>query len=543
MRHFDLHSPRSTRRLLAVAAILTAALLGAPDALGAAKTFTGSVTAGGNPQVENFSFPVSSPGQISATLSWQTTSAVLTVAIVDPTGAQVAINSSNANPKTVTYNATVTGTYKARVKAKSGGSSFSVTVTYPGVAVPSYASQVGGGLSGHAEIYPSGLDVGPDGTVYVADTGNDQVKAYTSTGALAWMFPSGTVRGSRTVGHFSNPRDLTYLNGKLYVDDTGNNRVQVIDTTVSPMTVTAWSYKFPSTLGITAGKDGNGNNIILVSEDTSNKVAVFDPSGTLRCTIGPLPTVAGKTAQPRDAATNAAGDIYIAAYQQDQIDEYGPVMGSTCPSTQLRSWGGHGTSNTQLIRPYGVAVNAAGHVFVADSDNERIQEFSGTGGYLNTYGGAVSIGGTFQQLRRVALNPTTGAVYGADLWDFHIDRFSTPTLTPGLVYGNKPPALDNFNEPSGISFDAAGRMYVADSVNQRMQVWAPGANGATWTHVSDFGARGWGAGDLSGLDRPRDISYAHGTTRCGWPTRRTTGCWSSTRPAPPPATRYRSEVR
>jgi DNA-binding beta-propeller fold protein YncE len=509
MHHVDVHSPRTTRRLLAVAAILTAALLGAPDALGASKTFTGTVSTGGT-QLENFSFPVSSPGQVSATLSWQTTSAVLTVAIVDPTGAQVAINSGSANPKTVTYNATLTGTYKVRVKAKSGASSFSVTIGYPGVAVPSYAGQVGGGLTGHAEIYPSGLDVGPDGTVYVADTGNDQVKAYTATGAVAWMFPSGTVRGSRTVGHFSNPRDLTYLNGKVYVDDTGNNRVQVIDTTVSPMTVSAWSYKFPSTLGITAGKDGSGNPIILVSEDTSNQIAVFDTSGTFRCAIA-VPTVAGKGAQPRDAATNAAGNVYVAAYQQDQIDEFGPVQGSTCPSGTIRTWGGHGTSNTQLIRPYGVAVNAAGHVFVADSDNERIQEFSGTGGYLATYGGNVTIGGSFKQLRRVALNPTTGAVYGADLWDFHIDRFSAPTLTPDLVYGNKPPAPDNFNEPSGISFDATGRMYVADSVNQRMQVWAPGANGATWSHVSDFGARGWGAGDLSGFNWPRDISYAPGT--------------------------------
>jgi tripartite motif-containing protein 71 len=432
---------------------------------------------------------------------------VLTVAIVDPTGTQVTINSSTANPKTVIYNATLTGTYKVRVKAKLGSSSFTVGVSYPGVSAPSYAGQVGGGLSGHAEIYPSGLDVGPDGTVYVADTGNDQVKAYAPNGAVVWAMG---VRGSRAVGNFANPRDITYLNGKLYVDDTGNNRVQVIDTTVSPMTVSAWSYKFPSTLGITAGKDAAGNNIILVSEDTSNQIAVFDTSGTFRCSIA-VPAVSGKTAQPRDAATNAAGDVYVAAYQQDQIDEFGPVSGSTCPTTELRTWGGHGTSNTQLIRPYGVALDSSGNLYVADSDNERIQKFSGTGSYLATYGGAVKNGGSFQQLRRVALNPTTGDVYGADLWDFHIDRFSSPTLTPAQMFGPQPPANGFFNEPSGLTFDAAGNLDIADSVNQRMQEFAPGGNGASWSFTQTWGARGWGAGDLSGFNWPRDISFAPGT--------------------------------
>lgn len=503
MRHLDLHSPRFTRRLLAVAAILTAALLGAPDALGASSSFSGTVTAGG--AVENFSFPVSSPGSISATLSWTTQSAVLTVAIVDPTGAQVAINSSNANPKTVTYNATLTGTYKVRVKAKSGSSDFTGSLSYPGVSVPSYAGQVGGGLSGHAEIYPSGLDVGPDGTVYVADTGNDQVKAYAANGALMWTMGA---RGSRAVGNFANPRDITYLSGKLYVDDTGNNRVQVINTTVSPMTVTAWAYKFPSTLGITAGKDASGNSIILVSEDTSNQIAVFDTGGSFKCAIS-VPAVSGRVAQPRDAATNAAGDVYVAAYQQDLIDEFGPVSGSTCPTSELRSWGGHGSTNTQFIRPYGVALDPSGNVYVADSDNERIQKFTGTGSYLATYGGKVSDGGTLQQLRRVAV--ANGNVYGADLWDFHVDRFSAPTLKPAQMIGPKPAADGFFNEPSGLTFDAAGNLDVADAVNQRMQEFAPGVNGAAWSFTRIWGARGWGAGDLSGFNWPRDISLAPGT--------------------------------
>jgi tripartite motif-containing protein 71 len=495
------------RRVVAVMAMLAFAVVLASDAFGATAQLSGNVTVGGTPDVTKIT--VTSPGQIQATIQWPTQSALLTLALTDPTGKQVKLDTSTNNPKTITYNATLTGTYKVLVKAKSGSSTFTGSVTYPGVSKPSYAGQIGQPNVGHATIYPSGLTIGPDSTVYVADTGNDQIKAFNPNGNLDWTFPANAARGSRTAGHFANPRDIAYLNGKLYVDDTGNNRVQVIDTTVSPMTATAWTYKFPSTLGISVGKDGAGNNIVLVSEDTANKIGVFDLAGNWKCDIT-VPGLNGKTAQPRDAATNSVGDVYVAAYQQDRIVEFGPVNGTTCPSTIINQWGTHGTGSNQLIRPYGVDLDSSGNVYVADSDNERIQKFSATGTYLATYGGPTTAGGNFKQLRRVAVGPN-GDVYGADLWDFFIDRFSSPTVAQAQIFGGDGPDTGDFNEPSGITFGPSGKLYVADSVNQRMQVFTPGATGVNWTFSSTFGARGWGAGDLSGFNWPRDISAVPGT--------------------------------
>src|SRR5262249_24555208 len=151
------------------------------------------------------------------------------------------------------------------------------------------------------------------------------------SGGVLWT--KGT-RGSRSLGNFSNPRDSTLLNGKLYVDDTGNNRVQVINASDGSLASSnAWPLG-TSSLGITAGKDANGNDIILVSEDTQNRIAIFNTSGTLLCNLS-VPQAGSplKAAQPRDAATNAAGNIYVAAYQQDRIDEFGAVQGTTCPSS------------------------------------------------------------------------------------------------------------------------------------------------------------------------------------------------------------------
>jgi tripartite motif-containing protein 71 len=348
----------------------------------------------------------------------------------------------------------------------------------------------------------------------VADTGNDQIAAYSQSGTQLWR---DGVRGTRTAGNYSNPRDLTYLNGDLYVDDTGNNRIQVLDAATGNTIGSPWTG-LPSTLGITAGKDSAGNNIILVSEDTSNKIAVYSTAGTLKCTI-PVPSTGTapniKQAFPRDAATDAAGDVYVAAYQQDRMDEFGPVVGNTCPTTLTRTWGTSGNGALQFKRPYGVAVDGSGHVFVADSDNERIQEFNSTGStLLNTYGDKTPANGgsgDFFQLRRVAV--ANGQVYGADLWGLHIDRFAAAGATPAQTYPALYPAppAGFFNEPSGMTFDSNGNLYVADSVNQRIQPFAPGANGATWTAGTPWGARGWGASDLSGFNWPRDISFAPGT--------------------------------
>ena len=287
------------------------AVLGVPEAMGASSNFSGTVTAGGT-AVQNFKITVSSPGQITATMQWSTPAAALRLLLVDPTGTQVAKNITTANPKTLTYAATLTGTYKVQVKATSGSSAFTGSVSYPGISVPSYAGQVGGGSAGRAEMYPSGVAVGPDGTVYIADTGNDQVAAYAADGSPLWRWG---VRGSKTLGNYNNPRDLAYLGGKLYVDDTGNNRVQVLSAATG-VASSAWSYHFPSTLGISAGVDAHGNSIILVSEDTSNQIQVFTPSGTPVCSFsGTTGTLSG----PRDAATNAAGDVYVADYAHDRI--------------------------------------------------------------------------------------------------------------------------------------------------------------------------------------------------------------------------------
>src|SRR5262249_60852677 len=59
------------------------------------------------------------------------------------------------------------------------------------VSPPTYVATIGGGLGGHAQIYPGGVDVDPSGNNYIPETGNDDGMAYSAPGAP----PRGGAKG------------------------------------------------------------------------------------------------------------------------------------------------------------------------------------------------------------------------------------------------------------------------------------------------------------------------------------------------------------
>ena len=365
-----------------------------------------------------------------------------------------------------------------------------------GVVQPSYVGTIGG--PGHAEIYPGGVDVDASGTVYVADTGNGQVKAYWPNGAIKW---TQGVRGSKALGNFDNPRDITYLNGKLYVADLGNKRVQVLDAD-SGAPLSAWPVTLPSPIGITAGVNKSGNGpVVLVAQDTKNQISEYTPDGVFIRNFGTAAggSGAGELAAPRDAATDSDGDVYVADYGNNRVAKF------DAHGNWITSWGTSGGQDGQFRRPYGVAVDAQDRIYVADSTNHRIQMFDRDGIFLAKYGIAGTGPGQYSQLRRVGVAPQdpNPDIYLADLWGFKVDRVSQDAslnFTFAQTFGQVVPPDGLFNQPSGVVVTPAS-VYVADAVNQRMQRF----NAQTGAWELSWGERGWG-GDLDGFNWPRDLS-------------------------------------
>jgi streptogramin lyase len=361
-------------------------------------------------------------------------------------------------------------------------------------AAPSYLTTIGG--AGHAQVYPSGVDVDAAGNVYAADTGNDLVKKYGPGGALLWSVGG---RGLKAPGRYDNPRDIAYLKGRLYVADLGFKRVHVLDAATGAE-LSVWPVSFPSILGISAGVDANGNDIILATEDTLNQVRVYTTAGVFVRAIGSGPGIgSGQLNAPRDAATDALGNVYVADYANNRIAKFSPT------GVWIKNWGTEGGRAGQFRRPYGIDLDVSNRVYVADATNHRIQIFNSGGTYLNQVGSNGFGSGQFFQLRRVAVTPgsTTPSIYGADLWNYKVERF-TPNTSGGYSwaqsYGALPPSDQLFNEPAGIAVDASN-LFVADSVNQRMQRF----DGTSYDWQLHWGQRGWGT-DPNGFNWPRDIA-------------------------------------
>lgn len=367
-----------------------------------------------------------------------------------------------------------------------------ILVAAPPALAATYQETIGGGTSGHAELYPSGIDVDPSGNLYAADTGDDQVHAYGAGGLTKWVV--GT-RGSKALGRFSNPRDVAYLDGKVYVADTGYKRVQVLDASDgSPLG--AWGISFGTIMGISAGREADGDPVILIAEASSGRVRIFTPAGTQVRTIGEPGTGAGQLGDPRDAATDASGTIFVADYKSNRIAKFTPTGG------WIGSFGGKGQDPGEFIRPYGIDVDDAGSVYVSDN-NERISKLTQSGTFLTSWGSEGGGAGEFFILRRVAVGAGASPdVWGADLWGVKVERFAQGGAHE-LTYGGVKPATGFFNEAYGLAIDAT-HLFVADTTNQRIQRFS---STDPYPFELSWGARGWGEGN-PGLNWARDVTVS-----------------------------------
>ncbi len=364
---------------------------------------------------------------------------------------------------------------------------------------PTYLTTMGGGTSGHAAMYPAGLDVDANGNLYIADVGNDQVAAFDSTGHLLWRTGTRTT-GTPGSGQFVHPSDVAYLAGQVYVADSGDNRIEVLNA-ANGAPVSVWSATFSSLTGITAGVDASSNPVILATDSAANQVRIFTPAGVPSA----VPTVGagkgagpGQLSSPRDAATDASGNIYVADAGNNRIDRFSPAGAVVTPS-----WAGTSPA-AQLIRPIGIRLDGNGNTYVADGLNNLIQEISPAGTVTTTFGSSGSSPGQFGGLRGLAVGVgATPTVYGSDLPNYRIEQFNNAGTFTKTIGGVKP-VLGKFNQPMGVAVTSSS-VYVADSSNQRIQSFTTPTNGATPQASWPPGGFGSGAG---GLAWPRAVAYS-----------------------------------
>jgi streptogramin lyase len=127
-------------------------------------------------------------------------------------------------------------------------------------------------------------------------------------------------------------------------------------------------------------------------------------------------TGAGELDAPMGMAVDASGNVYVADSVNDRIQKF------DSGGTFIAQWGTHGTGDGELFSPYDVAIDAWGNVYVADAVNHRIQKFDGNGTFLTKWGENGTGEGQLAIPNAVAVD-ASGNVYVSDRDNYRIQKF------------------------------------------------------------------------------------------------------------------------
>ena len=268
----------------------------------------------------------------------------------------------------------------------------------------------GDGIGGAAILSaPEGVSLDGNGTVYVADTGNNRIRKITASGNVTTLAGNGTAAfgdGIGTAASFSGPRGIAVDgNGTIYVADAGNNRIRKITASGDVTTLagngtaafgdgigTGASFSDPRGIAV----DGNGT--IYVADTGNNRIRKITASGDVTTLAGNGTAAFGdgigtaaSFSGPRGIAVDGNRTIYVADTGNNRIRKItasGNV--TTFAGNGTAAFGdGNGTA-ASFSSPSGIEVDGNGTICVADTGNNRIRKISASGN-VTTIAGA----GTF----------------------------------------------------------------------------------------------------------------------------------------------------
>jgi sugar lactone lactonase YvrE len=140
------------------------------------------------------------------------------------------------------------------------------------------------------------------------------------------------------------------------------------------------------------------------------------------------------------------------------------------PPALITTWGSYGSGNGQFNVVSDVGVGPNDWIYVADSNNHRIQVFDSAGSYLFQWGSQGSGNGQFRNPDGFAFDAADGSVYVMEYGGHRVQKFDA-NGTFILKFGTAGNREGQFSQPSGGAVDANGNVYIADRVNHRIQVF------------------------------------------------------------------------
>lgn len=357
---------------------------------------------------------------------------------------------------------------------------------------------------------PVAVAISPSGDLLIVDAGNHRIRKV-SGGTITTIAGTGLPMfsgdgGPAAQASLNVPMHVVFDNaGNLYVADSGNNRVRKIDpsgviTTVAGSSARGFSGDGGSALqarlnmpvALALGDDGT----LFIADSGNNRVRAVDPQGVIRTVAGGGIGDGGDPRQatlnlPYGVAVDKRGRLYIADTEHHRIRRL--TLGAENP--RIETIAGTGLSGyngderpaieARLNSPRGLAVDAEGNLYIADTFNHRVRKIT-PDGVITTVAGTGRAGfsgdgglATRAELRlplAVAVD-AEGRLYIADAGNNRVRRVELDgTITTIVGTGKRgfggddgPAIAAALDTPAALAFDKDGRLLIADAGNHRLR--------------------------------------------------------------------------
>ncbi|GHV72835.1 hypothetical protein AGMMS49940_01370 [Spirochaetia bacterium] len=243
--------------------------------------------------------------------------------------------------------------------------------------------------------YPKGVAVDNAGNVYVADSYNHRIRKISPSGAvttLAGGVSYGYADGTGTEARFYYPEGVAVDNaGNVYVADTSNQRIRKISPSGAVTTLaggvpygyadgTGTEARFYYPKGVAVDNAGN----VYVADSYNHRIRKISPSGAVTTLAGGVSygyaDGTGTEARfyyPEGVAVDNAGNVYVADTSNQRIRKISPSGAVTTLAGGVPYGYADGTgTEARFSYPRGVAVDNAGNVYVADTNNHSIRKIT-----------------------------------------------------------------------------------------------------------------------------------------------------------------------